>query len=81
MSLEALATRAAQLRSVELTVPTQAIERTPWRPSSPGWCGFAGLVDGLVARIAAEIVAQFGGGWSSPPAAGPARGRQLPVHQ
>ena len=35
--------------------------RTPSPPCSPGLVlGFAGLVDGLVARIAAELVAQFG---------------------
>jgi type III pantothenate kinase len=61
VSLEALATRAAQLRSVELTVPTQAIGKNTVAALQSGLVlGFAGLVDGLVARIAAEIVAQFG---------------------
>jgi type III pantothenate kinase len=61
VSLEALATRAAQLRSVELTVPTQAIGKNTVAALQSGLVlGFAGLVDGLVGRIAAEIVAQFG---------------------
>jgi type III pantothenate kinase len=61
VSLEALATRAAQLRSVELTVPTQAIGKNTVAALQSGLVlGFAGLVDGLVARIAAELVAQFG---------------------
>ena len=61
VSLDALATRAAQLRSVELTVPPQAIGKNTVAALQSGLVlGFAGLVDGLVARIAAEIVAQFG---------------------
>jgi type III pantothenate kinase len=61
VSLEALATRAAQLRSVELTVPPQAIGKNTVAALQSGLVlGFAGLVDGLVDRIAAEIVAQFG---------------------
>jgi type III pantothenate kinase len=61
VSLDALATRAAQLRSVELTVPTQAIGKNTVAALQSGLVlGFAGLVDGLVGRIAAEIVAQFG---------------------
>jgi type III pantothenate kinase len=61
VSLEALASRAAQLRSVELTVPTQAIGKNTVAALQSGLVlGFAGLVDGLVARIAAELVAQFG---------------------
>ena len=61
VSLEALATRAAQLRSVELTCPPQAIGKNTVAALQSGLVlGFAGLVDGLVARIAAEIVAQFG---------------------
>ena len=60
VSLEALANRAAQLRSVELTVPPQAIGKNTVAALQSGLVlGFAGLVDGLVARIAAEIVAQF----------------------
>jgi type III pantothenate kinase len=61
VSLEALANRAAQLRSVELTVPTQAIGKNTVAALQSGLVlGFAGLVDGLVDRIAAELVAQFG---------------------
>ena len=55
VSLEALATRAAQLRSVELTVPPQAIGKNTVAALQSGLVlGFAGLVDGLVARIAGE---------------------------
>jgi type III pantothenate kinase len=61
VSLEALASRAAQLRSVELTVPPQAIGKNTVAALQSGLVlGFAGLVDGLVARIAAELVGQFG---------------------
>jgi type III pantothenate kinase len=61
VSLDALATRAAQLRSVELTVPPQAIGKNTVAALQSGLVlGFAGLVDGLVGRIAAELVDQFG---------------------
>ncbi|WP_029431014.1 type III pantothenate kinase [Blastococcus sp. URHD0036] len=61
VSLEALASRAAQLRSVELTVPPQAIGKNTVAALQSGLVlGFAGLVDGLVSRISAEIVEQFG---------------------
>jgi type III pantothenate kinase len=61
VSLEALATRAAQLRSVELTVPVHAIGKNTVAALQSGLVlGFAGLVDGLVDRIAAELVTQFG---------------------
>ncbi|MQA35814.1 type III pantothenate kinase [Modestobacter roseus] len=61
VSLDALATRAAQLRSVELTVPAQAIGKNTVAALQSGLVlGFAGLVDGLVDRIAGELVAQFG---------------------
>jgi type III pantothenate kinase len=61
VSLDALAARAAQLRSVELTVPAQAIGKNTVAALQSGLVlGFAGLVDGLVDRIAVEIVAQFG---------------------
>ncbi len=61
VSLEALASRAAQLRSVELTVPPQAIGKNTVAALQSGVVlGFAGLVDGLVGRIAGELVAQFG---------------------
>ncbi len=61
VSLDALASRAAQLRSVELTVPTHAIGKNTVAALQSGVVlGFAGLVDGLVTRIAAELVASFG---------------------
>jgi type III pantothenate kinase len=61
VSLDALAHRAAQLRSVELSVPPQAIGKNTVAALQSGLVlGFAGLVDGLVDRIAAEIVDQFG---------------------
>jgi type III pantothenate kinase len=61
VSLDALASRAAQLRSVELTVPPHAIGKNTVAALQSGMVlGFAGLVDGLVTRIAAELVAQFG---------------------
>jgi type III pantothenate kinase len=61
VSLDALAARAAQLRSVELTCPPQAIGKNTVAALQSGLVlGFAGLVDGLVSRIAAEIVTQFG---------------------
>ena len=61
VSRDALASRAAQLRSVELSCPPQAIGKNTVAALQSGLVlGFAGLVDGLVARIAAEIAAQFG---------------------
>jgi type III pantothenate kinase len=61
VSHDALASRAAQLRSVELTCPPQAIGKNTVAALQSGLVlGFAGLVDGLVARIAAELVEQFG---------------------
>jgi type III pantothenate kinase len=61
VSLDALASRAAQLRSVELTVPPHAIGKNTVAALQSGMVlGFAGLVDGLVSRIAEELVAQFG---------------------
>ena len=61
VSLDALAARAAQLRSVELTVPPQAIGKNTVAALQSGLVlGFAGLVDGLVDRIGAELGAQFG---------------------
>jgi type III pantothenate kinase len=61
VSLDALATRAAQLRSVELSRPPQAIGKNTVAALQSGLVlGFAGLVDGLVGRIAAELVASFG---------------------
>ena len=61
VSLDALAARAAQLRSVELSCPPQAIGKNTVAALQAGLVlGFAGLVDGLVGRIAAELVASFG---------------------
>ena len=61
VSLDALASRAAQLRSVELTCPPHAIGKNTVAALQSGLVlGFAGLVDGLVGRIAAELVDQFG---------------------
>jgi type III pantothenate kinase len=61
VSLDALASRAAQLRSVELSCPPQAIGKNTVAALQSGLVlGFAGLVDGLVGRISAELVAQFG---------------------
>jgi type III pantothenate kinase len=46
---------------VELTVPPQAIGKKTVAALQSGLVlGFAGLVDGLVSRISAEIVEQFG---------------------
>ena len=60
VSLDALASRAAQLRSVELSCPPHAIGKNTVAALQSGLVlGFAGLVDGLVGRIAAELVAQF----------------------
>ena len=71
VSLDALAPRAAQLRSVELTVPPHAIGKNTVAALQSGLVlGFAGLVDGLVARIAAELVARSGPRPSSSPPAG-----------
>lgn len=61
VSLDALASRAAQLRSVELTVPAHAIGKNTVAALQSGLVlGFAGLVDGLVGRIGDEIERQFG---------------------
>jgi type III pantothenate kinase len=46
---------------VELTVPAHAIGKNTVAALQSGVVlGFAGLVDGLVARIAAELISQFG---------------------
>ena len=84
VSLDALATRAAQLRSVELTVPPQAIGKNTVAALQSGLVlGFAGLVDGLVARIAAEIVASVRcrAGRRRHRRPGAAGGRQLQIGQ
>jgi type III pantothenate kinase len=57
ISLDALAARAAQLRKVELVKPRSAIGKNTVEALQSGILyGFAGQVDGLVRRIAAELV-------------------------
>ncbi|HYH33420.1 MAG TPA: type III pantothenate kinase [Pseudonocardia sp.] len=56
ISLEALATRAAALRTVELTRPRSVIGKNTVECLQSGVLyGFAGQVDGLVRRIVAEL--------------------------
>ena len=56
ISIDALAARAAQLRKVELVRPRAAIgKNTVEALQSGALYGFAGQVDGLVERIAAEL--------------------------
>lgn len=56
ISLDALASRAAQLRKVELVRPRAAIGKNTVEALQSGAIyGFAGQVDGLVTRIAAEL--------------------------
>jgi type III pantothenate kinase len=56
ISIEALASRAAQLRKVELVRPRSAIgKNTVEALQSGALYGFAGQVDGLVRRIEDEI--------------------------
>jgi type III pantothenate kinase len=56
ISLEALASRAAQLRKVELVRPRSVIgKNTVESLQSGALFGFAGQVDGLVTRITAEL--------------------------
>lgn len=56
ISLEALASRAAQLRKVELIRPRSAIGKNTVEALQSGAIyGFAGQVDGLVDRIAEEL--------------------------
>ena len=52
LSLEGLARRGAQLRSVELTLPRDVVGKNTVEALQSGLVyGFAGLVDGMVARI------------------------------
>jgi len=52
LSLEALARRGAQLRSVELALPRDVVGKNTVEAIQSGMVfGFAGLVDGMVARI------------------------------
>jgi len=56
ISVDALATRAAQLRKVELVEPRAAIGKNTVEALQSGVVyGFAGLVDGLVDRIRSEL--------------------------
>src|SRR5256885_8344334 len=56
ISLEALASRAAQLRKVELTVPRSPIGKSTVEALQSGMIyGVAGQVDGLVRRICTEL--------------------------
>ena len=56
ISLDALASRAAQLRKVELVRPRSVIGKNTVEALQSGAVyGFAGQVDGLVDRIAAEL--------------------------
>lgn len=56
MSVEALGSRAAQLRQVELTAPRRVIGRNTVEAMQSGMVfGFAGLVDGMVERVVAEL--------------------------
>jgi len=56
ISLEALASRAAQLRKVELVQPRSVIGKNTVEALQSGAIyGFAGQVDGLVSRIVEEI--------------------------
>ncbi len=56
ISVEALASRAAQLRKVELVVPRSAIGKNTVEALQSGILyGFAGQVDGLVRRVVAEL--------------------------
>jgi type III pantothenate kinase len=56
ISVEALAARAAQLRKVELVLPKNVIGKNTVEALQSGTIyGFAGQVDGLVARISDEL--------------------------
>ena len=67
ISLDALVARAAQLRKVELVAPRSVIAKNTVEALQSGSLyGFAGQVDGLVARIIAELGGEVTR--SSPPA-------------
>lgn len=56
ISLDALMTRAAKLRPVDLAVPPRVVGRnTPHALQSGIVFGYASLIDGLVAKIKAEL--------------------------
>ena len=60
ISVDALAARAAQLRKVELVKPKSVIGKNTVEALQSGTIyGFAGQVDGLVDRIAAELEATY----------------------
>ncbi len=63
ISLDALAARAAQLRKVELVVPRSPIGKNTVEALQSGILyGFAGQIDGLVRRLAAELAPADPGG-------------------
>ena len=56
ISAEALFSRAARLHRVELTLPPRVVGRNPMQSMQSGIVyGYAGLVDGLVARLKREL--------------------------
>jgi type III pantothenate kinase len=60
ISVEALASRAAQLRKVELVKPKNVIGKNTVEALQSGTIfGFAGQVDGLVDRITAELAKDY----------------------
>ena len=60
ISVDALASRAAQLRKVELIRPKSVIGKNTVEALQSGTIfGFAGQVDGLVDRITAELAASY----------------------
>ena len=61
ISVDALASRAAQLRKVELVKPKSVIGKNTVEALQSGTIyGFAGQVDGLVDRISAELEDSYG---------------------
>ncbi len=62
ISVDALASRAAQLRKVELVKPKNVIGKNTVEALQSGTIfGFAGQVDGLVDRITAELAKEYDG--------------------
>lgn len=60
ISVEALANRAAQLRKVELVKPKNSIGKNTVEALQSGTIfGFAGMVDGLVNRISAQLLKDY----------------------
>lgn len=61
ISVDALASRAAQLRKIELVKPKSVIGKNTVEALQSGTIfGFAGQVDGLVDRISAELEDEYG---------------------